>query len=67
MSPTPTVDLYAGSPFEAESTRLSPTPDRFPQYFEKLKALDTTPQDWPEEDIAGIQAPTLVVVGDRTW
>lgn len=65
MFPTMTADMFAGSPFEAEYKRLSPTPEGFPQFFEKLKALDTTPQDWPASDIASITAPTLVVVGDQ--
>ncbi len=65
MFPTITAEMFAGSPFEAEYRKLSPTPDAFPQFVEKLKVLDTTPQDWPAADIAAITAPTLVVVGDQ--
>ena len=59
-----TPESFAGSPFEAEYKRLAANPENFPALVEKLKQLDTTPQDWPDEDIAGIEAPTLVVSGD---
>lgn len=59
-----TPESFAGSPFEAEYKRLAANPENFPVLVEKLKQLDTTPQDWPAEDIAGIEAPTLVVSGD---
>ena len=59
-----TPESFAGSPFEAEYKRLAANPENFPTLVEKLKQLDTTPQNWPDEDIAGIEAPTLVVSGD---
>jgi pimeloyl-ACP methyl ester carboxylesterase len=65
MFPTITPEMFAGSPFEAEYKKLSPTPDKFPQFVEKLKKLDTTPQDWPAKDIAAIKSPTLIIVGDQ--
>jgi pimeloyl-ACP methyl ester carboxylesterase len=65
LFPTITADIFKGSPMEAEYKKLSPTPDAFAQFVEKLKALDTTPYDWPPSDIAGIKAPTLIVVGDQ--
>ena len=40
------------------------TPSDFPKLVEKLKTLDTTDFAWPEEDIRGIAAPTLIVLGD---
>jgi pimeloyl-ACP methyl ester carboxylesterase len=63
--PTITPEIFAGSPFEAAYKKLSPTPEKFPQFVEKLKQLDVTPQDWPAKDIAAIKAPTLVIVGDQ--
>jgi pimeloyl-ACP methyl ester carboxylesterase len=65
MFPTITPAMFAGSPMEAEYKKLSPAPDRFPQFVEKLKALDVAPFDWPARDVASIKAPTLVVVGDQ--
>lgn len=64
MIPTITPEMFAGSPFEAEYLELAPNPDDFPTLVEKLKQLDMTPFAWPPEDIRGIPAPTLLVVGD---
>jgi pimeloyl-ACP methyl ester carboxylesterase len=48
---------------ESEYKRLSPTPDHWPQFIAKLKALDATPQDWTAE-MAKITAPILIIQGD---
>jgi pimeloyl-ACP methyl ester carboxylesterase len=65
MFPSISPEMFAGSPMETEYKKFSPTPDRFPQFVEKLKALDNPPPDWPAKDIAGIQAPVLLVLGDQ--
>jgi pimeloyl-ACP methyl ester carboxylesterase len=65
MLPTITPEAFKGSPMEAEYKKISPTPDHFPQFVEKLTRLDTAPQDWPASDIAGIKSPTMVMVGDQ--
>jgi pimeloyl-ACP methyl ester carboxylesterase len=59
MSP----DIFAGTPHEAAYLRHAPHPEDFPTLIEKQKLL---PQDFafPDEDVAGIRAPTLVVLGD---
>lgn len=59
-----TPEIFAGSPMETEYKRLSPTPDAFPVLFAKLKALDAEPFDWPEADIRGIAAQTMIISGD---
>jgi pimeloyl-ACP methyl ester carboxylesterase len=64
MFPSITPEMFAGSPMETEYLRLAPNPDDFPKLVEKLKTLDTTDFAWPEEDIRGIAAPTLIVLGD---
>jgi pimeloyl-ACP methyl ester carboxylesterase len=64
MIGTLTAESFAGSPMEAEYKKLAPKPENFPILVEKLKVLDTTPQDWPAEAIRGIKAPTLVISGD---
>ena len=64
MFPSITPEMFAGSPMETEYQRLAPNPDDFPTLVEKLKTLDTTDFAWPEEDIRGIAAPTLIVLGD---
>ena len=64
MFPSITPEMFAGSPMETEYQRLAPDPAGFPTLVEKLKTLDTTDFAWPEEDIRGIAAPTLIVLGD---
>ena len=64
MIPSITPEMFAGSPIEAAYLELAPNPGNFPRLVEKLKRLDTTPFAWPVEDIRGIEAPTLIVVGD---
>ena len=64
MFPSITPELFAGSPMETEYQRLAPNPGDFPRLVEKLKVLDTTDFAWPDDDIRGISAPTLIVLGD---
>lgn len=64
MFPSITPEMFAGSPLEEEYLRIAPKPDEFPSLVWKLKELDTTPFAWPEEDVRGIAAPTLIIVGD---
>jgi pimeloyl-ACP methyl ester carboxylesterase len=64
MVPTITPEMFAGSPMEAAYQELAPNPEDFPTLVEKLKRLDMTPFDWGAEDIRGIEAPSMIVVGD---
>jgi pimeloyl-ACP methyl ester carboxylesterase len=64
MISTITPEMFAGSPMEAAYQELAPNPEDFPTLVEKLKRLDMTPFTWPAEDIRGIEAPTMIVVGD---
>jgi pimeloyl-ACP methyl ester carboxylesterase len=64
MIPTITPETFAGSPMEAAYQELAPNPEDFPTLVEKLKRLDMTPFAWPAEDVRGIEAPTMIVVGD---
>ena len=64
MIETITPEVFAGSPFEEDYLRTAPNPGDFPKLVEKLKQLDMTPFAWPPEDIRGISAPTLLIVGD---
>jgi len=58
-----TLEIFAGTPEEAAYMRHAPHPEDFPVLVEKLKVL---PQAFafPDEDVAAITAPTLVVLGD---
>jgi pimeloyl-ACP methyl ester carboxylesterase len=42
----------------------APNPDDFPALVAKMKQLDLKPFAWPQEDIRGIEAPTLLIIGD---
>ena len=64
MIPSITPEVFAGSPIEEAYLRTAPNPDDFPTLVAKLKQLDMEPFAWPPEDIRGIAAPTLLVIGD---
>ena len=64
MFPTITPEMFAGSPMEDAYKQLAPDPGRFPELVRKLATLDSTPFAWPEEEVRGITAPTLIMVGD---
>jgi pimeloyl-ACP methyl ester carboxylesterase len=64
MIPSITPEAFARSPIEEEYLRTAPNPDDFPTLVAKLKRLDMEPFAWPPEDIRGIAAPTLLIIGD---
>ena len=64
MFPSITPELFAGSPFEDAYRRTAPHPEKFPVLVDKLKRLDTTDFSWPDDDIRGITAPTMIILGD---
>jgi pimeloyl-ACP methyl ester carboxylesterase len=64
MVPSITLEMFAGSPIEAAYLEVAPNPEDFPRLVEKLRGLDMTPFAWPAEDIRGIKALTLIVIGD---
>jgi pimeloyl-ACP methyl ester carboxylesterase len=61
---TITPGLFEGTPMLEEYTRVAPNPEDFPTLVAKMKQLDMEPFAWPKEDIRGIVAPTLLIVGD---
>jgi pimeloyl-ACP methyl ester carboxylesterase len=64
MFPSITPEMFKGSPIEQAYLETAPNPDDFPTLVEKLKTLDSAPFAWPQEDVRGIRAPTLIIVGD---
>jgi pimeloyl-ACP methyl ester carboxylesterase len=64
MFPTITPELFRGTPMETEYRRLAPDPDHFDAFVEKMTANDSAEFAWPDHEIRGIGAPTLMVVGD---
>jgi pimeloyl-ACP methyl ester carboxylesterase len=61
---TITPEVFAGSPIEETYLRSAPNPEDFPNLVAKLKQLDMEHYAWPQEDIRGISAPTLLIIGD---
>ncbi len=59
-----TADLFKGSPIEAEYERLSPTPDRFPQFVERLVVADSRAKDLTADQLRSTPAPMLFIHGD---
>jgi pimeloyl-ACP methyl ester carboxylesterase len=59
-----TPDIFAGTPQEAAYLRHAPNPGDFPALVEKHKAFDAAGFAWPDEDVAAIAAPTLLVYAD---
>jgi pimeloyl-ACP methyl ester carboxylesterase len=64
MFPSISPEMFAGSPIEEAYRKTAPNPDAFPTLVAKLKQLDTTSFAWPDKAVAGISAPTLIVLGD---
>jgi pimeloyl-ACP methyl ester carboxylesterase len=59
-----TPDMLTGTPFADAYAAVAPNPDGFPALVEKVKAFDAVAFAWPDEEIAAIAAPTLIVIGD---
>jgi pimeloyl-ACP methyl ester carboxylesterase len=47
--------------------RLSPHPQHFDDFLAMLSASDADTRGWPDAQLAGIQAPVLLVIGDRDF
>jgi pimeloyl-ACP methyl ester carboxylesterase len=59
-----TPDIFVGTPEHEAYLRHAPNPEDFPVLVEKHNVFDATEFAWPEEDIAAIGAPTLLIYGD---
>jgi pimeloyl-ACP methyl ester carboxylesterase len=62
--PALTVEMIAGTPMEQQYNAKSPHPDRLQDLLDKLGTFDDGFTGWPDADIEGIAAPTLITVGD---
>ncbi len=63
MIPQMTPEMFVGSPMEAAFREMSPNPDGFRAFVEKLIALEHEPMAW-EEDVRNLEAPVLLIAGD---
>ena len=57
-------EQLAGSPWAKDYARVAPQPANWNKLVDKVKELDSRPQQWPSKDIQGIKAPTLMIAGD---
>jgi pimeloyl-ACP methyl ester carboxylesterase len=53
--------------FREEYLRLSPHPEHFDEFLAVLSAANSDLQGWSDEQLAGITAPMMVVLGDRDF
>jgi pimeloyl-ACP methyl ester carboxylesterase len=56
-------EMMHGSPWHEEYMRIAPNSENFAQLFAKKTQMDRGIQDLPAEAIAGITAPTLLIIG----
>lgn len=59
-----TPAAFAGSPFETEYKRLSPTPDAFPMLVNEFRELDQSSYDLTNDAVRNIDDKTMIIVGD---
>jgi pimeloyl-ACP methyl ester carboxylesterase len=53
--------------FRDAYTRLSPHPDQFDAFFGTMSSANADLRGWPDEQLAGITAPTLLIIGDHDF
>ena len=63
MIPQMTPEMFAGTPMEAAFREMSPNPDGFRAFAERMIALEHEPMAW-EEQVRSLEAPILLMVGD---
>jgi pimeloyl-ACP methyl ester carboxylesterase len=61
----PTAQDFAD--MKAAYRRLSPHPDHFDEFLATMSASAADLQGWSDEQLAGIAAPVLLVIGDRDF
>jgi pimeloyl-ACP methyl ester carboxylesterase len=59
-----TAEDFKGSPLETEYKRLSPTPDQFPQFVERMVAADSNAKDLTAAQLQATTAPMFFIHGD---
>jgi pimeloyl-ACP methyl ester carboxylesterase len=59
-----TAEVFKGSPIEAEYKRLSPTPDKFPDFVKHVVAIVSKPYDFGSDKLKATKAPMFFIHGD---
>ena len=62
--PTFTWEMFKGTPMEAEYKRLSPTPDKFPDFVNHIKSMAMRPYDFGADKLKATKAPMFFIFGD---
>jgi pimeloyl-ACP methyl ester carboxylesterase len=62
--PTFTWEIFKGTPMETEYKRLSPTPDKFPDFVNHIKAFALRPYDFGADKLKATKAPMFFIHGD---
>jgi pimeloyl-ACP methyl ester carboxylesterase len=62
--PTFSWEMFKGTPMEAEYKRLSPTPDKFPDLVNHIKAMAMRPYDFGADKLKATKAPMFFIHGD---
>lgn len=63
MIPTMAPEMFVGSPMEDAWKELSPDPDGFRPFVERMIALEHEPMAWGG-DVAALEVPVLIIAGD---
>lgn len=59
-----TWEIFKGTPMEAEYKRLSPTPDKFPDFVKHVVAMASKPYDFGADKLKATKAPFFFINGD---
>lgn len=59
-----TAEVFKGSPIESEYLRLSPTPDHFAKFVERMVAGDSKGKDLTADQLRSTAAPMFFIHGD---
>ncbi len=62
--PTFRWEVFKGTPMEAEYKKLSPTPDKFPDFVNHIKATALRPYDFGADKLKATKAPMFFIHGD---
>ena len=62
--PKITAEAFKGSPIETEYKKLSPTPDKFADFVNHLKASAVKPYDFGADKFKATKAPMFFIFGD---
>ncbi len=58
------AEVFKGSPLEAEYQRLSPTPDQFAKFVERMVAADSKGNDLTADQLRSTTSPMFFIHGD---